>query len=112
MADKLKKSIKITKQMYGWSKYGGSNHGLVQEELDEWTCQACARRQTKSLAAYMVPMDEYERDFVRVCALCKSLQLKEDLKDIFEIIHKVRKPEGLEAFFASVENLLSRSSII
>jgi len=58
--------------MYGWSKWGGATQGLVKEELDEWYCQVCGEKQTKTLPSYMIPMDLTQRDFARVCSDCKA----------------------------------------
>lgn len=111
MADNIKK-VSVTKQMYGWTKWGGPNMGLVKEELDEWYCQVCSSRQTRALPAYMIPLDKSERDFVRVCSLCKNKQLVAEVEDFYSLINKVRKPQGLDALFASIENLLTQSTII
>jgi hypothetical protein len=56
----------------GWSKWGEPVYGLLKEELDEWYCQVCGEKQVKVLPSYMFPMDELMRDYIRVCADCKS----------------------------------------
>lgn len=58
--------------MYGWSKWGGATMGIVKEELDTWYCQICGQQQVKELPSYMFPVDEYKRDYVRICSKCKS----------------------------------------
>jgi len=63
-------SISITKQMYGWSKYGGARKGIVKESLDTWYCQVCGEEQTKGLPAYMYHIGD--RDYIRVCSKCWS----------------------------------------
>ena len=64
--------LTINKMKYGWSKWGGANHGLVKEELDEWYCQGCGKKQVKGLPSYMLPITHKEdRDFARVCSKCE-----------------------------------------
>lgn len=65
--------MNLTKKMYGWSKYGGGTHGALIEDGDEWTCQSCGDVQSKELPSYLVPLDESDRDFMRVCADCKNI---------------------------------------
>jgi len=65
-------SISITHKMYGWTKWGGPTNGLVKEELEEWYCQTCGEKQLKTFPSYMVPLDDAQRDFVRVCSACKA----------------------------------------
>lgn len=96
--------MSTTKKMYGWTKYGGARKGLVQEELDEWYCQTCGRRQTKELPYYMVPLDvDIRREFVRVCSECKNQAIKKRIDAFEALAKKVR--EGLS--FDRVANLLS-----
>ena len=63
-------SISITKQMYGWTKYGGARKGVVKETLDTWYCQVCGEKQTRGLPAYMYHIGD--RDYIRVCSKCWS----------------------------------------
>ena len=70
--------------MYGWSKWGGGNKGLVKEELDEWYCQSCAEVQRRGLPSYMI--ETAEREFVRVCSKCKNRMVKKNLKDYYDLI--------------------------
>ena len=63
-------SISITKQMYGWSKYGGARKGIVKESLDTWYCQCCGEEQTIGLPAYMQHLGD--RDYIRLCSKCWS----------------------------------------
>ena len=79
--------------MYGWSKHGGANHGLVMEDLPEWTCQACASKQTLDLPAYMIPEDEYQREFFRICSKCKSRMLKLGITTMPELLEQTPKPD-------------------
>lgn len=80
--------IVITKLMYGWSKYGGGNKGLVKEMLDEWYCQACSELQRKELPSYMVL--SATREFMRVCSRCKNRMVRERLKDYWKLLDSVR----------------------
>jgi len=61
-------SLSITKQMYGWSKWGGPRKGIVKETLDTWYCQVCGEEQTKDLPAYMFHIGD--RDYIRLCSKC------------------------------------------
>ena len=70
--------------MYGWSKWGGGNKGLVKEELKEWYCQACIKPQKKELPSYMV--ETATREFVRVCSSCKHKMIKKNLKSYYDLI--------------------------
>ena len=55
-----------------WSRWGGGSYGLLKENLEEWYCQVCGEKQLATLPSYMFPMDEFNRDFVRVCTECKA----------------------------------------
>lgn len=81
-------TTKITRLMYGWSKWGGGNKGLVKEELDEWYCQSCSETQRKGLPSYMV--ETAEREFVRVCSKCKHKMVEQNLKDYYDLIKILR----------------------
>lgn len=61
------------KMRYGWSKYGGPMYGLVREE-QSWHCQCCGKEQPKTVPQYMMPLDGMNRDFVRICSICKHRQ--------------------------------------
>jgi len=77
---------------YGWSKFGGGFFGLVKNE-GKWFCQACGGEQTDDLPQYYIPMDKTEREFARVCSLCKHIQFKYKLGryNYVRIIQIVRK---------------------
>ena len=80
----MTRTIKITRLMYGWSKWGGGNKGLVKEELKEWYCQSCINLQKKELPSYMV--ETATREFVRVCSNCKHKMIQKKLKSYYELI--------------------------
>ena len=71
----------------GWTKWGGAIYGLMKEELDEWYCQACGEKQVKTLPSYMFPLDDFKRDYIRVCAKCKALARVKRISYVFELIH-------------------------
>lgn len=84
----------ITKAMYGWSKYGGVNYGLVQKNLEPiWSCQACGERQTEDLPPYM--FEFAPREFVRICSKCHFKRLKENIDAFEDLITLVRKLDKL-----------------
>lgn len=86
----MQEIISISKMKYGWSRYGGPNHGLVKEELPEWYCQGCGKLQAKGLPSYMLPMmDLRDRDFVRVCSQCENLLWETKTKRIFTRLHEL-----------------------
>ena len=78
-------TVSITHRMYGWTKYGGAREGLVKEDLDIWYCQICGEKEVRVLPCYMFPMDDSEREYVRVCTRCKAKS----------IIQKITKLEDL-----------------
>ncbi len=80
----LKKNLDRAK--YGWSRYGGPNRGLVQEDLtEEWNCQACGETQTNQLPPYMYEFSP--REFVRICSKCHYTRLQEAIEPLqFDIL--------------------------
>ncbi len=80
------------KQKYGWSKYSGGFMGLVKDEND-WYCQACGEPQAKELPQYMLPISKMEREYVRICSVCKHIQLRHKIGkyNFVRIIQIVRK---------------------
>lgn len=89
MGDRV--TVSITKQMYGWSKYGGPRYGILKESKD-WFCQACGKKQVKEMAQYMLPIDGFHRDFVRICGICKHTQHKRRL-DYRQLCYRIRIKE-------------------
>ena len=77
---------------YGWSKFGGGFFGMVKNEGD-WFCQACGQKQPEEFPQYMIPTDKNERDFIRICSVCKHIQIKHKLSkySYIRIIKIVRK---------------------
>lgn len=67
--------VSVTKKMYGWSKWGGARKGVVREELDEWSCQLCGDRFSKNVPCYFLPEDKFQREYFRVCSLCKRISI-------------------------------------
>lgn len=80
----------IGKMLYGWSKFGGANYGIIREETDEWACQICGARQIMGLPQYFLPMDNYRRDFIRVCSGCWADIRKLNIKTYKELVRKVK----------------------
>lgn len=83
-------SISITRKMYGWTKWGGAREGLVKEDLEEWYCQCCGEKQIKVLPSYMFPVDEFERDFIRICTVCKARSIAKKLRKFEELLRLLR----------------------
>lgn len=78
-------TLTITQKMYGWTKWGGARSGLVKEDLDVWYCQVCGREQIKILPCYMLPLDG-EREYVRICTLCKAKSIMKKLSKWEELL--------------------------
>ena len=72
-------TFSITSVLYGWSKWGGSHSGLVQEELtEEWHCQACGEKETNELPPFMY---EYApREYIRICSKCQNILLQKEIQ--------------------------------
>jgi hypothetical protein len=74
-------------KMFGWSKWGGGNQGLFTLlPADEWFCQICGRKQTRNLPSYMIPVDDSNREFVKICCNCKHKLIIKKLKTFFDLI--------------------------
>jgi len=89
--------VKVTRMMYGWSKYGGARHGLVKHN-GEWTCQICGETFPSEIPAYMFCWDiENLREFLRICGMCenKYKKNKEMVKSVDDLIKLCRKPKGI-----------------
>lgn len=69
----------ITKQMYGWSKWGGVRVGLVTEELDIWHCQVCSDPQVKDMPQYFILLEPGSDERIRICSSCKKESLRRGL---------------------------------
>lgn len=97
----------ITRKMYGWTKYGGGRKGTVQEELDEWVCQSCGEKHTKELPYYILPMDSLEREFVKVCSVCKYVSEVAKVREYYDLI-KITRDQA----YRNLANLMSLSAKI
>ena len=76
--------------MYGWSKWGGATHGLSKETLDEWYCQVCGELQVKVFPSYMMPLDDFRRDFARVCTRCKAKAVNKKIDLMYQLIKMIK----------------------
>jgi hypothetical protein len=75
----MEKTASFLKMCYGWSKYNGGMSGLVKDE-DDWFCQCCGEKQPKEFPQYMIPADSLEREFFRICSVCKHIQLRNKIE--------------------------------
>jgi hypothetical protein len=76
-------------KMYGWSKWGGSNSGLVQKDKTfEWSCQGCGERLGSTCPSYM--FEFCKNEFIRICTSCQSLKLDKHIKTLDELIENTR----------------------
>lgn len=89
----VREEFSLTKAMYGWSKYGGSNQGLVKEG-GGWYCQACGKEQPKEFPAYMMCLDhDTFRNFIRLCADCEHLVKSRHITEYEKLRRIVRKSD-------------------
>lgn len=81
------------KEKYGWSKYGRMKVVEPVETDGKWTCQTCGEQQPDSCPHYILPMDENRFEFLRICSVCKHIQLENKLTeyDYLVIIRLVRR---------------------
>lgn len=86
---KSEKAQPLTQIMYGWSSYGGSNQGLVDDKIgEEWACQACGKFQDTSLAPFYFEFSP--REFVKICELCHIKRIENDILTLIDLIGLVR----------------------
>ena len=78
--------------MYGWSKYGGPNMGLIKEELEVWFCQCCSREQTKAQGQFMIEITLHTREYARICAVCRNYVLENRITTFRQLLRRARKP--------------------
>lgn len=83
-----------------WSKYGGARY-VEQQDLPEWTCQACNEKQFKVLPFYLIEYPEGEK--LRICGMCRHVVLRFQLQSFLELVAKVRRTDLL----TSIANLLT-----
>lgn len=83
--------VPVTKKMYGWDKYGGARHGLVDNNTPKWHCQICGEEQTRELPKYFIPEDRHQREFFKVCSKCRKAQIVYQTFDFYELqsVYKV-----------------------
>ena len=80
----------MTRKMYGRTKYGGVNIGLVQEnKTTEWACQACGDLQASELPAYM--FEFLPNEFIRICSICQAKKLTEQIRTLDDLLTLTRK---------------------
>jgi len=80
--------------MFGWSKWGGATKGIFTLlPSDEWFCQCCGEKQTRTLPSYMIPLDSSNRDFAKVCSRCKYKYIMKKLKTFFDLLNDLKTPK-------------------
>lgn len=89
-ADTIKARVEgLTKKAYSWSKYGGSNLGLVQEnKTPEWKCQTCGDTQTNQMPSYMFEFEP--KEFIRICTMCQHIKLQTKVSSLTSLLDIVR----------------------
>lgn len=72
----------LNKLKYGWSKYGGSNLGLVKDRIDdEWYCTCCGLKQPKGIPTYLIEFAP--KDYLRICPVCENKRIQINTTDFF-----------------------------
>lgn len=90
-------NYQITKISHSWSKWGGSRHMVVKENLDKWSCQACGGEQTNDLPGYRFPIPD-TKEFMRICSKCQfEVNLKKIIR-LIDLINLVRCPKNFESY--------------
>lgn len=80
----------LTKKAYGWSKWGGANHGLVKKQkTEEWSCQACGETAGSEMPSYM--FEFIPDEFIRICSNCQALKNIRNIKTMPDLLAHVRK---------------------
>jgi len=104
MGIRIEEEITITKAMYGWTKYGGNNHGLVKEG-GRWYCQACGLEQPDEFPAYMMCVDhDSYRSFIRLCGNCEHLVKQRMIDDFMTLKKLVEKRSEWKQFERMFKN--------
>lgn len=90
MATKMMGTIEGNEK-YGWTKWGGGWYGYASHNKirDEWACQACGEKQPEELKPYMFKL--FDREYVRICAICKHISKAKRIKTYHVLIRVVRK---------------------
>ncbi len=80
------------KAKFGWTKYGCTKVEVVEDD-GNWTCQTCGETQPNEFPHYFVPLDSNRYEFLKICSICKHIQLEHKLKkyDYITIINIVRR---------------------
>lgn len=83
------------KEKYGWSKYGRNQTGEPVDTEGKWSCQTCGQLQSDGCPHYILPMNEIRNEFLRICSVCKHIQLENKLSeyDYLVIISLVREEQ-------------------
>lgn len=86
---KSEKATPLTQIMYGWSSYGGSNQGLVDDRVeDQWSCQACGHTQEANFSPFYFEFSP--REFVKICEVCHIKRINNDILSLIDLIELVR----------------------
>lgn len=86
-----------------WSKWGGKREGYQREDLEEWNCQSCGKKQLKDFPEYLLLLDDITREYIRTCTECRfrtlmsgsisftKLQIEIQTRDIREYVATITK---------------------
>ena len=84
----------VSCKTYNWSKWGGGEHGLIQEERSQdWCCQTCGEVQAPELPSYM--FEFLSNEFLRICSSCQAVKLQKQLKELPQLLSVVRNHDEL-----------------
>jgi len=71
----------------GWTKWGGGTGISTVLENNEWICQSCGDRQILELPTYIMPLDETNSDYLKVCSFCRHRMVTRDFKNVINLIN-------------------------
>lgn len=76
-------------QIKGWSAWGGKIYGFLDEKenIDEWFCQACAKKQPKEMDIHRLQLTPSIS--IRICSVCKHMMIKNKM-NYQQLIERVR----------------------
>lgn len=79
--------VRISKEMKGWTKWGGPRHGYETQE-EEWYCQSCKEVQPDVFPSYLI--DIQNGDLARICSKCYFQSIINQINNIFDLIRITR----------------------
>lgn len=90
MASYLSENVKklINRNHFGFTKWGGAKRQFLQDDQDDWTCQACATRYAIEVPSFMTEI--FDEEFAKICSKCQNVKVTEHIIEFDILIQKVR----------------------